>query len=99
MQQYTVRQQQEGKQGQFTPASLEMTDGKPISDAVTEMRCHSQDSEQRNVSDTDAGEEEKCTNTTWLIPSVQELEEVLHSAPRSCRHYDEVWPNLYLGDM
>ncbi|XP_028982749.1 dual specificity protein phosphatase 13-like [Betta splendens] len=31
--------------------------------------------------------------------TLQELEEVLHSAPRSCRHGDEVWPNLYLGDM
>ncbi|XP_056147464.1 dual specificity protein phosphatase 13-like [Lampris incognitus] len=32
-------------------------------------------------------------------PSVEELAEVLHSAPHSCRHADEVWPNLYLGDM
>ncbi|CAL8366669.1 unnamed protein product [Gadus morhua 'NCC'] len=32
-------------------------------------------------------------------PSLQELEDILHSAPRSCRHGDEVWPNLYLGDM
>ena len=51
-------------------------------------------------------EEEKCTcatedtlKKTWVIPSLQELEEVLYSAPRSCRHGDEVWPNLYLGDM
>uniref|UniRef100_A0A3B4GYW3 Dual specificity protein phosphatase n=1 Tax=Pundamilia nyererei TaxID=303518 RepID=A0A3B4GYW3_9CICH len=35
----------------------------------------------------------------WEIPSLQDLEEVLHSAPRSCRHGDEVWPNLFLGDM
>ena len=48
-------------------------------------------------------EEEKCTCVTAekreKTPSLQELEEVLHSAPRSCRHGDEVWPRLYLGDM
>lgn len=77
-----------------------MTDRKPIPDAVTEVRCDPQDSERRNVSDTDPGEEEKCVDMEkWRIPSIQELEEVLHSAPRSCRHCDEVWPNLYLGDM
>ena len=32
-------------------------------------------------------------------PSLEELEDILHSAQRSCRHGDEVWPNLYLGDM
>ncbi|CAL8257262.1 unnamed protein product [Lota lota] len=32
-------------------------------------------------------------------PSLEELEDILHSAPCSCRHGDEVWPNLYLGDM
>uniref|UniRef100_A0A667Y0G2 Dual specificity protein phosphatase n=1 Tax=Myripristis murdjan TaxID=586833 RepID=A0A667Y0G2_9TELE len=32
-------------------------------------------------------------------PSLKELEEILHSAARSCHHGDEVWPNLYLGDM
>uniref|UniRef100_H3DGK7 Dual specificity protein phosphatase n=1 Tax=Tetraodon nigroviridis TaxID=99883 RepID=H3DGK7_TETNG len=32
-------------------------------------------------------------------PTIPELEEVLQSAPRSCRHCDEVWPRLYLGDM
>ncbi|XP_061693649.1 dual specificity protein phosphatase 13A family protein isoform X3 [Syngnathoides biaculeatus] len=31
--------------------------------------------------------------------TTQHLVEVLHAAPRSCRHGDEVWPNLYLGDM
>lgn len=78
-----------------------MTDRKPIPDAVTEVRCDPQDSERgRDVSDTEPGEEEKCVDMeTRRIPSIQELEEVLHSAPRSCRHCDEVWPNLYLGDM
>ncbi|CAL9687963.1 unnamed protein product [Knipowitschia caucasica] len=32
-------------------------------------------------------------------PSVGDLEQILYSAPRSCRHGDEVWPNLYLWDM
>ncbi|KAJ8361630.1 hypothetical protein SKAU_G00181550 [Synaphobranchus kaupii] len=32
-------------------------------------------------------------------PSLTELEEILHSGQTSCRHVDEVWPNLFLGDM
>ncbi|XP_068579659.1 dual specificity protein phosphatase 13A-like [Cebidichthys violaceus] len=72
---------------------------------LSEVRRDGQDSEQGNVTNTDPEEEEKCTcatedsKRTWTTPSLQELEEVLHSAPRSCRHGDEVWPNLYLGDM
>uniref|UniRef100_A0A3Q3FSE4 Dual specificity protein phosphatase n=1 Tax=Labrus bergylta TaxID=56723 RepID=A0A3Q3FSE4_9LABR len=80
-----------------------MTDRKPIQRAGCEVSCDKEDTEQRNVGDTDPGEEEKsmCAtgNSKVKIPSLQELEEVLHSAPRSCRHGDEVWPNLYLGDM
>lgn len=82
-----------------------MTDRKPTPGAASEVRRNTQESEQRNVSDTEPEEEGKCTHATedskrtWEIPSLQELEEVLHSAPRSCRHGDEVWPNLYLGDM
>ncbi|XP_076599503.1 dual specificity protein phosphatase 13A-like [Chaetodon auriga] len=82
-----------------------MADRKPAPGAASEVTCGPQDSEQRNVTDTEPQEEQKCTCVTedpirmWEIPSLQELEEVLHSAPRSCRHGDEVWPNLYLGDM
>ncbi|XP_049457038.1 dual specificity protein phosphatase 13-like [Epinephelus fuscoguttatus] len=79
-----------------------MADMKPVS----EVRCDTQDSVQTDVRDTDPGEEEKCTcatedskRTREKIPSLQELEEVLYSATSSCRHGDEVWPNLYLGDM
>ncbi|XP_028279095.1 dual specificity protein phosphatase 13-like [Parambassis ranga] len=60
---------------------------------------------QRNVSDTHSEDEEKsacetgCSKRKSMILSLQELEQVLHSAPPSCRHGDEVWPNLYLGDM
>ncbi|XP_019115142.2 dual specificity protein phosphatase 13 [Larimichthys crocea] len=75
-----------------------MTDKKPTPDAVDVVRCQP----QVNVSNTETEEEGKkcpCANRTWKTPSLQELEEVLHSAPRSCRHGDEVWPNLYLGDM
>lgn len=68
-----------------------MADRKPVTDVVDELRCDPQDLEGRNASNTDPG--------PWGTPSLQELEEVLHSAPRSCRHCDEVWPNLYLGDM
>lgn len=82
-----------------------MDNGKSSSDAVTGGTCDPQDAEQRNVIDTASGEEEKLTCATGEsklvreIPSLQELEEILHSAPRSCRHGDEVWPNLILGDM
>uniref|UniRef100_A0A3B4WKU9 Si:ch211-223p8.8 n=1 Tax=Seriola lalandi dorsalis TaxID=1841481 RepID=A0A3B4WKU9_SERLL len=62
---------------------------------ASEVRCDTQES--------DPEEEIKCTRATGdsqrEIPSLQELEEVLYSAPRSCRHGDEVWPHLYLGDM
>lgn len=75
-----------------------MTDEKVIPDAATATRCHPLDVEQRRVTDAE-DERQECTNGTRLIPSVEELEEVLHSAARSCRHCDEVWPNLYLGDM
>ncbi|KAG5831523.1 hypothetical protein ANANG_G00304590 [Anguilla anguilla] len=32
-------------------------------------------------------------------PSLTALEEILHSGQTSCNHVDEVWPNLFLGDM
>ncbi|KAM6997590.1 dual specificity protein phosphatase 13A-like [Tautogolabrus adspersus] len=80
-----------------------MTDRKPIQRAGYEVSCDNEDTEQRNVGDTDPEKEEKSVCATedskGKISSLQELEEVLHSAPRSCRHGDEVWPNLYLGDM
>ncbi|XP_034008195.1 dual specificity protein phosphatase 13-like [Trematomus bernacchii] len=58
---------------------------------------------EASCKDSDLERDEKCgtedQKRTWKTPTLQELEEVLHSAPRSCRHGDEVWPNLYLGDM
>lgn len=75
-----------------------MTDEKPIPDAVTATRCHPRGPERRSVTDAE-DEGDNCTNGPRLIPSVEELQEVLHAAARSCRHCDEVWPNLYLGDM
>ncbi|XP_049591679.1 dual specificity protein phosphatase 13A family protein [Syngnathus scovelli] len=45
-------------------------------------------------------EREDCTEGQFSTEiSLQQLVEILHAAPRSCRHGDEVWPNLYLGDM
>ncbi|XP_034753913.1 dual specificity protein phosphatase 13-like [Etheostoma cragini] len=91
--------QQRNNRDILHPINLEMTDIKPI----LEVGC--EDSEQRNISATNPDEEEEATcatkysKSTWEIPSLQELEELLHSAPRSCRHGDEVWPDLYLGDM
>ncbi|GAA6213858.1 dual specificity protein phosphatase 13-like [Lates japonicus] len=67
-----------------------MSDRESITAAVSEVRCDTQNSDP---------EEEDPEKNLCKIPSLQELEEVLHSAPRSCRHGDEVWPNLYLGDM
>uniref|UniRef100_A0A8C7KVA2 Dual specificity protein phosphatase n=1 Tax=Oncorhynchus kisutch TaxID=8019 RepID=A0A8C7KVA2_ONCKI len=47
----------------------------------------------------DTGQSCECEPDVCEPPSLEELEEVLHSAQSSCRHGDEVWPNLYLGDM
>ncbi|XP_026044976.1 dual specificity protein phosphatase 13-like isoform X2 [Astatotilapia calliptera] len=71
-----------------------MTDRKSSSGAATGMICDIQDLEPKQEKCVAGGSERK-----WEIPSLQDLEEVLHSAPRSCRHGDEVWPNLFLGDM
>lgn len=82
-------------QSRLNPLNLEIMDRKPVSVAEFDARF--------DVSNTDPEKGEKCvtedSNRTRRVPSLQELEEVLHSAPRSCRHGDEVWPNLYLGDM
>ncbi|XP_038599288.1 dual specificity protein phosphatase 13-like [Tachyglossus aculeatus] len=32
-------------------------------------------------------------------PSIQELEQLLQSGRASCSHVDEVWPNLFIGDV
>ncbi|XP_043087104.1 dual specificity protein phosphatase 13-like [Puntigrus tetrazona] len=32
-------------------------------------------------------------------PSIRELEKILFGGKRSANHVDEVWPNLFLGDM
>ncbi|XP_056251042.1 dual specificity protein phosphatase 13A family protein isoform X1 [Seriola aureovittata] len=72
-----------------------MSDRESNTGDASEVRCDTQES--------DPEEEIKCTRATGdsqrEIPSLQELEGVLYSAPRSCRHGDEVWPHLYLGDM
>ncbi|KAK5602316.1 hypothetical protein CRENBAI_014200 [Crenichthys baileyi] len=74
--------------------NTEMTDRKPISVVRTGEKYVTEDSKQ-----TDTKEEEEQTCSTCDTPTLQELEELLHSAPRSCHHADEVWPNLFLGDM
>lgn len=83
--------------------TFQMTETKPEPDAVNEARCDPE-TEQTNVKVTDPAEGKKYsaeedTSRMWMSPTVQGMEEVLYSAPRSCRHCDEVWPNLYLGDM
>lgn len=83
-----------------------MTDRNPILDCATVESCDPRDTEMGNVSETNPAEEKKSgpypaeeSSRRRKIPTIQELEEVLHSAPRSCHHCDEVWPHLYLGDM
>ncbi|XP_040419557.1 dual specificity protein phosphatase 26-like isoform X1 [Cygnus olor] len=39
---------------------------------------------------------EPCTGD---VPSLKELEQLLNTGQRSCNHVDEVWPNLFLGDL
>ncbi|XP_057704880.1 dual specificity protein phosphatase 13-like [Corythoichthys intestinalis] len=58
--------------------------------SVSTVKCDTEDSGK----DNDTEGEWSATEV-----SLEELLEVLHAAPRSCRHGDEVWPNLYLGDM
>ncbi|XP_061600929.1 dual specificity protein phosphatase 13A-like [Cololabis saira] len=74
-----------------------MTDGNAPPGAVTAEKCDVQDSKQSSEMDPEVEEQHKCA--TGETQPLQELEEVLHSAPRSCHHGDEVWPNLILGDM
>ncbi|KAM9188021.1 uncharacterized protein V3H86_005001 [Mergus octosetaceus] len=39
---------------------------------------------------------EPCTGD---VPSLKELEQLLSTGRPSCNHVDEVWPNLFLGDL
>lgn len=61
---------------------------------LSPVKCDTEDTRNDYVRE-DGTEGEH--STTEL--SLKELVEVLHAAPHSCRHGDEVWPNLYLGDM
>lgn len=53
----------------------------------------------------DSGETLSCSDSPpdneYLseTPSLENLEEILHGGQLSCNHVDEVWPNLFLGDM
>ncbi|XP_066476096.1 dual specificity protein phosphatase 13A [Tiliqua scincoides] len=37
--------------------------------------------------------------STAETPTVKELEELLNTGRPSCNHADEVWPNLFIGDL
>ncbi|KAG7216414.1 hypothetical protein INR49_021666 [Caranx melampygus] len=65
---------------------------------ASEVRRHTPNPEEEETctSATEGAQEKSLEALTLTLPK---LEEVLYSAPRSCRHGDEVWPNLYLGDM
>ncbi|XP_008427995.1 dual specificity protein phosphatase 13 [Poecilia reticulata] len=62
-----------------------------MSGGVMGEKCVTEDSKRTNT--------EEKEEHTGEAPTLQELEEILHSAPRSCHHLDEVWPSLFLGDM
>ncbi|KAM6104871.1 LOW QUALITY PROTEIN: uncharacterized protein FYW35_012307 [Pterocles gutturalis] len=36
---------------------------------------------------------------TGDVPSLKEIEQLLNTGRPSCNHVDEVWPNLFLGDL
>ncbi|XP_012733532.3 dual specificity protein phosphatase 13 [Fundulus heteroclitus] len=74
--------------------TTEMTDTRSPPGVVMGENCVSKGSKQ---TETEEEEGHKCS--TSKTPTLGELEEILHSAPRSCHHVDEVWPNLFLGDM
>ncbi|XP_064518712.1 dual specificity protein phosphatase 13B-like isoform X1 [Pseudopipra pipra] len=38
----------------------------------------------------------ECTGD---VPSLKEIEQLLNTGRPSCNHVDEVWPNLFLGDL
>ncbi|XP_072523369.1 dual specificity protein phosphatase 13A-like [Salminus brasiliensis] len=40
-----------------------------------------------------------CDGQRGGTPAVKDLEKVLYGGKRSGNHVDEVWPNLFLGDM
>lgn len=35
----------------------------------------------------------------YETPTIEQLEDILHGSQLSCNHVDEVWPNVFLGDM
>ncbi|XP_029465389.1 dual specificity protein phosphatase 13-like [Rhinatrema bivittatum] len=42
---------------------------------------------------------ESSNGGTAEFPSLEDLEELLEQGPTECNHVDEVWPNLFLGDL
>nr|XP_009669488.1 PREDICTED: dual specificity protein phosphatase 13 isoform A-like [Struthio camelus australis] len=53
-----------------------------------------------------SGPEELCPQgpggagtCTGDVPSLKEIEQLLNTRGPSCNHVDEVWPNLFLGDL
>lgn len=39
------------------------------------------------------------TGASSSTPSIKDLEKVLYGGKRFGNHADEVWPNLFIGDM
>lgn len=49
--------------------------------------------------DSPGSPKKENTLIPYESPTIEQLEEILHGGQLSCNHVDEVWPNLFLGDM
>ncbi|KAF4794525.1 hypothetical protein TURU_101660 [Turdus rufiventris] len=47
----------------------------------------------------DAQDPEEAGTCPEDVPSLKEIEQLLSTGRPSCNHVDEVWPNLFLGDL
>ncbi|KAL7889864.1 hypothetical protein AOLI_G00021220 [Acnodon oligacanthus] len=51
------------------------------------------------VDSPESAKEKNPTFVPYDCPTIEQLEDILHGGQLSCNHVDEVWPNLFLGDM
>ncbi|XP_028810898.1 dual specificity protein phosphatase 13-like [Denticeps clupeoides] len=57
------------------------------------------DSSENSASTSDNLLELQDKYSLYETPDIKTIEKILYGGPRSCNHVDEVWPNLFLGDM
>ncbi|XP_072534293.1 dual specificity protein phosphatase 13A [Salminus brasiliensis] len=51
------------------------------------------------VDSLESAEEKSVISIPYECPTIEQLEDILHGGQLSCNHVDEVWPDLFLGDM